>query len=823
MRESSMKQELWQRVEELFHAALERVPEARQAFLDGSCSGDVDLRLQVELLLAKEQQAGSFLEVPAIEDTTLALTAVESLLGRQLGPYQILSPLGAGGMGEVYRALDVRLSREVAIKISQERFSARFEREARAISSLNHPHICTLYDVGPNYLVMELVEGETLRDWLKRAPAVELSLEIARQVLEALRAAHRAGIVHRDLKPENIMVRFDSYVKVLDFGLAKMMPTPPLLKTQATAAASLSSPGQIVGTVAYMSPEQIQGRDADQRSDLFSFGIILYEMLTGHHPWPFILSVDRQHAILHDDPHDTSSMSAELAAIVKKLLRKDPGERYPLAETVLEALASRGSSSGLVATVVSSKPLTSIAILPFVFLSDVEEYKAFSLGFADALITMLGSLEDITAVPTSAILNYTAGSDPAHTCRDLGVRYVLQGNVQKLGAHWRVSIQLFDSTTQKISFSEKRDFKMENVFEVQDEIGRWAVESLQSRCSEVVPKSRDRYSSDPEAFDEFVLGLHESYSNQPETLHSAIEHLSIAVKHDSEFALAHATLSYACMQMYFEFDPQHAWLEKAEHHCREALRLDPALPEGHSARAFILWSPARNFQHDDAITALEQVLVAQPNNERAHNRMAAICVHIGRFQEARMAYELARRSNPKTRSNNLEFIHLYSGDFARAEKAAESWTREKPETTYALWYHPQPPLMTGDLDLAERRLAVALKRLPDEPLVISLQGLLHARRGQRELGLQCVRQALDSARSFGHAHHTYYQIACVHAILGETHKAMEWLERSIDTGFACWPFFRIDPHLESLREEPEFKRLVAHLEHKHTARKILKI
>jgi eukaryotic-like serine/threonine-protein kinase len=670
---------------------------------------------------------------------------------------------------------------------------------------------------------MELVEGETLREWLKRAPAVEACLEVARQVLEALRAAHRSGIVHRDLKPENIMVRFDSYVKVLDFGLAKMAPTSSLLGTQATAKAPLSGPGQIVGTVAYMSPEQILGQDTDQRSDLFSFGIILYEMLTRQHPWPCTSSVDTMHAILHDDPQDTSLMSAELDAIVQKLLRKSPAERYPLAETALEALSSGESSSGFVATSASSRPLTSIAILPFVFLSDVEEHKAFSLGFADALITMLGSLEDITAVPTSAILNYAAGSDPAHTCRDLGVRHVLQGNVQKLGAHWRVSIQLFDSMTQKIAFSEKRDFKMENVFEVQDEIGRWAVESLQSRFSQAVPKSRDRYSSNPEAFDEFVSGLRESYSNQPGTIRSAIEHLSIAVNRDPEFALAHATLSYACMQMYDEFDPQHAWLEKAEHHCRKALMLDPALPEGHSARAFILWSPARNFQHADAITALEQVLAAQPNNERALNRMAAICWHIGRFQEARKAHELARRSNPKTRSHNLDLIYLFSGDFARAEKAAESWTKEEPETTYALWYHPQPPLMTGDLDVAERRLAVALKRLPDEPMVVSLQGLLHARRSQPELALQCVRRALDSARSCGHSHQTYYQIACVHAILGETHKAMEWLERSVDTGFACWPFFRIDPHLEILREEPEFKRLVTELEHKYTAQKIQRL
>jgi len=815
-----MTADRWRRIEELYHSACQRDPGERSAYLAEACRGEEELRLDVESLLAQPEATLAASDTAAELFNEIPGQPLEA--GTQLGRFRIEEALGKGGMGEVYRALDARLGRKVVVKISQERFSARFEREARAISSLNHPHICTLYDVGPNYLVMELVEGETLRDWLKRAPAVEPSLEIARQVLEALRAAHRADIVHRDLKPENIMVRFDGYVKVLDFGLAKLMPTSPVLGTQATATATLSRPGQIVGTVGYMSPEQILGQDTDQRSDLFSFGIILYEMLTGQHPWPCRSPVDKLHAILHDDPpHATSLMGAELATIVERLLCKSPTERYPSAEAVLEDLARSAASQGsFAAALASSKPLTSIAVLPFVFLSEVEERKAFSLGFADALITMLGSLDDVTAVPTSAILNYAAGTDPAHTCRDLGVRHVLQGNVQKMGAHWRVSMQLFDGMTQKISFSEKRDFEMENVFEVQDEIGHWVVESLQSRFPRTAPKSRDRYSSDLEAFDEFVSGLRESYSDRPETLQSAVEHLSIAVERDPEFALAHATLSYVCMHMDFEFDPQHAWLERAEHHCRVALRLDPALPEGHSARAFIL---SKKFQHADAIAALEQVLAVQPNNERAHNRMADICWHIGRFQEARIAHERAQRSNPKTRSNNLEFFYLYSGDFARAEKAAEAWIREKPGTTLALWYHPQPPLMTGDLDLAEQRLAEALKQFPDQPLIISLQGLLHARRSQPEFSLECVRKALDSPRSFGHTHHTYYQIACVYAVLRETHKAMAWLERSVDTGFACWPFFRIDPHLESLREEPQFKRLVADLEHKYTALKIQRL
>jgi serine/threonine protein kinase len=836
-----MTPERWRQITEMFHAARERDPASREAFLSEACETDPTLRREVEVMLAGPDDTGQFGLTPFFRSTSQfeSGSLAQLVPGSQLGPYQILGFLGAGGMGQVYKAFDPRLHREIAIKVAAERFSERFDREVRAVATLNHPNICTLHDVGPNYLVTELVEGETLREWFRRALPIERNLEIARQVLEAVRAAHRAGIVHRDLKPENVMVRFDGYVKVLDFGLATRIPTSRLFHAESTATSDstivernlqgignhrLSLPGQILGTVAYMSPEQIQGQEVDQRSDLFAFGIILYEMLTGQHPWPRRSPVDTLHAILHDDPppiHATSLMGAELAAIAQKLLRKSPAERYSLAEAVLEALGSRAGTEGsATARSPSATTLTSIAVLPFAFLSEVEERKALSHGFADALITMLGCLEDVTVLPTSAILRYAAGADPARACRDLGVRHVLQGNVQKLGTHWRVSMQLFDAMTQKVTMSEKHDFVLENVFDVQDEIGRRVVKSLRSRFPLAVAKSRDRYSSDPEAYNEFMAGLLESYADRPETLESAIRHLSTAIERDPEFALAHAWLSYVSMNMHFSFDPRPTRLEKAEHHCRRALMLDPVLPEGHLARAFILWSPAKNFQHADAIAALDQVLAVRPNLEQAHNRLAAICLHIGRFDEARLAHEQAQRSNPKTRSSNLEFFYLYSGDFARAEEAAEAWIRERPGATYALFFHPQPPLLTGDLDVAEQRFARAQEQLGDDPLLSSLQGMLYARRHQTRPALECVRRALDSPRSFGHTHHTYYQIACVYAVLGETDKAMAWLERSVATGFACWPFFRVDPHLESLREEPEFKRLVADLEHKYTALKI---
>jgi tetratricopeptide (TPR) repeat protein len=433
---------------------------------------------------------------------------------------------------------------------------------------------------------------------------------------------------------------------------------------------------------------------------------------------------------------------------------------------------------------------------------------------------MLGRLEDLAVLPTSAILNYAAGADPARACHDLGTRHLLQGNVQKLGSRWRVSMHLFDAMVQKSISSEQYDFAMDDVFDVQDAIGHRVVESLRKRLPPAVQNSRDRYNSDPEAYNEFMSGLRESYADRPDTLESAIQRLSRAVERDPEWALAHAWLSVTSMNMHFEFDPRPTLQEKAEYHCRRALALDPALPEAHLAQAWILWSPAKGFQHVEALAALEEVLAVQPNLERAHNRMSAICAHIGRLHESRLAHERALRSNPKARTANLEFYYLYSGDFARAEEAGEALAREKPGSSIAAYFHPQPPLLSGDLDLAEQRVAVGLTLFPGDPYYVSLQGVLHARRNQTGPALECVRGALEVPRSFGHTHHVYYQIACVYAVLGETDKAMAWLERSVDTGFACWPFFRIDPHLEHLREKPEFIRLTTDLEQKYTSLKI---
>jgi DNA-binding winged helix-turn-helix (wHTH) protein/tetratricopeptide (TPR) repeat protein len=457
----------------------------------------------------------------------------------------------------------------------------------------------------------------------------------------------------------------------------------------------------------------------------------------------------------------------------------------------------------------------SIAVVPFLFLNAQEEKESLSLGFADALITGLGSQDHLTVPPTAAILKYPAGTDPLQVSRELQVRYVLHGNIQRMGAQWRVSIQVFDACARKIAFSDKYDFHLENVFELQDQMAARVAEALELRFRAPLPRSRDRYTHDPAAYDELMQALRDSSSDDAGARDRAIALLSRAVERDPEFALAHAVLSYACAVKHFESDVSPAWLEKAESHCGLALEMDPNLAEGHLARAYILWSPARNFAHAEAIAELQKAVALQPNVQHAHNRLGTICAHIGRFAESRAFYQRGRQLNPQSSAGHgVIQAWLWEGKMAEATQEIEAWFKESPGHIYPTYWRPWPALLTGDLDRAAELVDEAIARHHDDPMIISLQGLVHAFRGQRQQALDCVWHACSIARSFGHSHHTYYQIAGIHSLLGQTTEAMDWLERSANTGFPCWPFFRIDPALKNLRGLPEFEELVKTLEGK---------
>src|SRR3984893_2036052 len=750
----------------------------------------------------------------------------QSLIGQTVSHYRIVEKIGGGGMGVVYKAEDIKLGRNVALKFlpdecaGNQQILHRFQREARTTSALNHPHILTVYEVGEDkgtlFIATELVEGRTLRDLLHGALSCDQALAFAKQILEALSSAHSVGVVHRDLKPENIMVRPDGYIKLLDFGLAKLLPSTPAGLDE-TADVDLTTPGQMMGTVRYMSPEQILGQPIDHRSDLFSFAIILYEMVCGRHPWQGTATVDILHAILHEEPQSLSQTTVKacrnLPQILEKALQKDPSKRYQLADEFLAAISSVASASLPTPATREEDSSSSLAVLPFIFLSDVEGKESLSLGFADALITTLGNLEGLVVPPTAAILQYPGGSDPVAVSRAMRVRHVLQGSIQRLGSDWRVSVQLFDSHVRKIIFAEKYAFTLQSIFEIQDEISQRVADALARKFRRSALKSRDRYTTDPGAYGEFLEGLRESYSEDLESLNRAIAALDRAIVADPKFALAHATLSYVCTGKYFGFDPRRTWIDRAEFHCQQALELDPDLPEAHLAKAYILWSQATHFRHVEAIAEIQRGLALQPNLDHAHNRLGSICAHIGRLKEAQRAYEKGRLLNPRNLANhNIAQSYLWDGDLDRAERELDAWARESPQNKYLLWFRPHPALLRGEWESPKNHFAAALQILPDEPMIISLNGVLLALHQDAGAALDCVHRACESPRSFGHTHHTHYQIACTYAVLGQPGKAFEWLERTIDGGFACWPLFQRDPCLKTLHDSAEVRGTITRLE-----------
>jgi serine/threonine protein kinase/Flp pilus assembly protein TadD len=738
--------------------------------------------------------------------------------GTRLGPYAIESLVGTGGMGEVYRALDTRLGRNVAIKVLRAHLShdpdlrQRFLQEARTISALQHPHICTLFDVGSesgiDYLVMEYLDGESLASRLTRGPlSGDKALQTAIEIAEALCEAHRAGLIHRDLKPSNIMLT-PTGAKLMDFGLAKLLnPGADDFRTRSTTAAG------IVGTAAYMSPEQALGETVNQRSDLFSFGIILYEMFTGRHPWHQDAVFEVVHAIVHDDtPELPSSIQncEELERIVRKTLQKDSADRYDSADDILSDLRALGDRPATVTSTTQEEK--SIAVPPFACLTSMEEKESLSLGFADALITALGQLEGLRVPPTAAILKYGVGTDPLQIGRELRVRYVLQGNIQKIGTHWRVSIQLLDTQSRKTELSERYDFDLNDVFEVQDNIGKQVAESLQQRFG-ALKKSRDRYSNQPEAYVLYLRGLDASYGETLDDLDEAIRCFSAAIHLDPNFSLAHAMLAHASAVRYFGYEARYKSLRLAETHCQRALQLDPDLPEAIMARAYILWTPHKNFQHQEAINDLKKAIAMQPNLDHAYNRLGTIRAHIGQIPQALEAYRAAQHINPQNLGHfNIAQAYIWGGQYEEAAEILEAFHHKKPGNKYCLWFRPQPPLLTGDLKKAAEFVDEAVSTHPDEPMLISLQGLVQAHMGRTDQALQSVAKACASPISFGHSHHTHYQIACINAVLGDLQSAMRWLERAVDTGFPCWPFFLRDGSLYNLRDSLEFRDLIAALQ-----------
>lgn len=459
---------------------------------------------------------------------------------------------------------------------------------------------------------------------------------------------------------------------------------------------------------------------------------------------------------------------------------------------------------------------SSIAVLPLLPLGKASDDQGLCLGFADALVSRLGNLPGVDVLPISAVLNVSPETAPSDVASRLGVRFVVHGAIQVTKDQWRLSLEMFDSYLQRSCLAKKCDLDLNRLSSLEAEIARQISGALNRPATPPSVEQRPRYSRDPLAYAEYMRGYRIAAAGDASMMDTASQHLTNAVTRDPNFALAHAALSFACATRHFEFDPASVWLEKAEFHCRRALEIDSNLPEGHVARAFLLWGPSKNFQHLEAIAELKRALALQNNLPHAYNRLGTILAHVGLLDRAREMFERGRPFQPqKAVSPSIVQVYVWSREYDLAREQIQIWLAESPGHKYALYFAPIPAMMTGDWQEATRLMEEALQLVPNDPLIISLQGQLHALMGNGDAAIECATRACSNPKSFGHAHHAYYQIACTLALTGRRETAFEWLERSVSTGFACWPFFLKDPCLASLRGLPDFEILISALQSKY--------
>jgi DNA-binding winged helix-turn-helix (wHTH) protein len=466
----------------------------------------------------------------------------------------------------------------------------------------------------------------------------------------------------------------------------------------------------------------------------------------------------------------------------------------------------------------------SLAVMPLLLHQTISDDRGVSLGFADALASRLGNLQDVDVLPASAVLALPAEMSATEVAERLGVRFVvrgaIRGSTKQSKDQWRLSLEMFDAHRQTACLTRQCDLELERlpelVAQLEDQLAAQIAATLNRPLRSLAAERRPRYTKDPVAYAEFTRGFRLSSSGDPAALEEAAQRLATAITRDPGFSLAHATLSLVCATRHFEFDPGSVWLERAEFHCRRALQLDPDLPEGHLASAFLLWGPSKNFQHLAAIAELRRALALQPNLPHAYNRLGTILAHIGLLDRAREMYQRGRPFHPqKAVSHSIVQVYVWNGEYDLARAEIEAWRAESPANKYPLYFSVLLTFSTGDWKEARRALDQAVEILPEEPLILSLQALYLARTGKSKRALEFVSAACASPKSFGHAHHNDYQIACVHAVLGRPAAAFEWLERSVATGFACWPYFLNDPCLQNLRSLPAFEVLITSLQSRY--------
>ncbi len=787
-----------------------------------------------------------------------------SLVDRTIGRYRITGKLGEGGMGVVYRAEDQALGRPAAIKVLQSEGSRdpdrvrRFTQEARAASALNHPNIVTVYDVGEfegePYLVMELVDGESLRARMGQgALPLPMLLDIGVQAATALARAHENGITHRDLKPENILVRKDGYVKVLDFGLAKLKERTAAAPDVTADVLTRTAAGSVLGTAAYMSPEQALGREVDGRSDVFSLALLLLECWARH---PFLRgnALDTLHAIVHEPLPAMSLVPGSpewaLARTLAKALEKDPDERYQTMKDLaidLRRLKQESDSGGqtTVAAVPPDKPrsakslawaaiavvlavaaiagymflaarargpaITSIAVLPFTNAAADPDTEYLSDGITESLINSLAQMPNLTVKSRNMVFRYKGkDADAEEVGRKLGVQAVLTGRVVQRGDQLTVSAALVDVRDSRQIWGEQYARKLADVLNVQEEISRAITEKLRLKLSGADQKRlARRYTQNSEAYQAYLKGRYHWNRRTEEGNRKGLEYFQQALEKDPGFALAYAGIADSYLSRGFSFDagavrPREG-MPKAEAAARKALELDPDLAEAHTSLAFVRFLYDWNWA--DAEKEFERALELNPNYATAHHWYSHFLLPMGRNAESLAASKRAIELDPLDTIINvhLGWHYLYSRQYDLTIEQLRKAHDLDPRSFQASWMLGQAYEFKGMLPEAIAEFHKAVSATPERVLATAALGRTYALAGQTAQ----AREILGSLKSLSRQRYVSpFFIAAIHIALGEKDAAFEWLEKAFQERSDLMVYLKVEPRLDPLRSDPRFADLV---------------
>jgi eukaryotic-like serine/threonine-protein kinase len=707
-------------------------------------------------------------------------------VGVQLGPYRLLSPLGAGGMGEVWKARDTRLNRVVAIKRLSAPYSDRFDQEARAIAALNHPHICQIHDVGQGYLILEYIEGERLKGPLPTDQALRLAIQIA----SALEHAHGCGILHRDLKPANVMVTPPGEAKLLDFGLAKLV--------NGDVDVTRTLEGAVVGTAAYMSPEQAEGRTLDARSDVFSFGAMLYEMLSGTRAFAGTTTVHVLNAVLRDSPPPLQAAPA-LDRIVRQCLAKSPTARFQAMADVRAALeqASRERDSP------SASPQPSIAVLPFADMSPGKDHEWFSDGVAEEIINALTHVPGLMVIArTSAFAFKGKNEDIRRIAETLGVAHVLEGSVRRAGNRVRVTAQLITAANGSHLWSERFDREMADVFAVQDEIAGAIAATLQVKLSGA-PAIHRRYTPNLPSYEAFLKALHHAQKLTPDAMARSREYYEQAIALDPGFALAHSTYGFYFAQLAnYGLLTAHEAMPLVRAKAQRALEIDSSLPDAHAMLGVV--AALYDYDWTEAERRFKLAMATDPIPAQVRRAYALYyLLPTGRFREAADECQHALKEDPVDLMGRLRLAQCLRA----AGRIADSFRtlREVLELDENLWFTHfvlgVEHTLVGDFSEAMPHAERAHVLAPWSPVATAGFAAVLTLTGEVSRA-----EALLEGLKPGDAYGAPLALGTFHLLCSEIDLAVEWAKRSIEQRHPAI-FFFLNAHGQTLRSSPSWPAL----------------